>query len=203
MLCVLALVMRTLDMDELRLCIGLLFTRHILEIVLLQQVYFSPEAELKTYVKVLLASIFLLNCFLIKIFVDLTELNSIWWAPVLLQDIILHFYIFMQLGVEYSFWDSKVAKWRREKIFSEKMASDPEQDEAQLKRQIEIQNVQQLQQNAPMSPSVNQEEGSGQNSGELGKKQAKELKLTANIYTVSYCAFMKKNKEKYRLKNND
>jgi len=29
------------------------------------------------------------------------------------------------------------------------------------------------------------------------------MKLAANMYTICYCAFMKKNKEKYRLKQND
>lgn len=54
-----------------------------------------------------------------------------------------------------------------------------------------------------MSPSLN-ENKDGANSGSMeGKKPTKELKLTANMYTVSYCAFMKKNKEKYRLKTND
>jgi hypothetical protein len=44
--------------------------------------------------------------------------------------------------------------------------------------------------------------------GEIGEQEApkpaaKELKLSANMYTVSYCAFMKKNKDKYRLKTED
>jgi hypothetical protein len=56
-----------------------------------------------------------------------------------------------------------------------------------------------------MSPSLNDAKPDGEpgSSGDAGKKPAKELKLTANIYTVAYCAFMKKNKEKYRLKSND
>jgi len=34
-------------------------------------------------------------------------------------------------------------------------------------------------------------------------KAPKEMKLAANMYTVCYCSFMKKNKEKYKLKQND
>jgi hypothetical protein len=29
------------------------------------------------------------------------------------------------------------------------------------------------------------------------------MKITANIYTISYCAFMVQNKKKHRLKEND
>ena len=53
-------------------------------------------------------------------------------------------------------------------------------------------------------------QGDTKADGELGeqpegaaKPAAKELKLSANMYTVSYCAFMKKNKEKFRLKSED
>jgi hypothetical protein len=35
------------------------------------------------------------------------------------------------------------------------------------------------------------------------QKLPKEMKLGANMYTVCFCAFMKANKEKYRLKKND
>lgn len=59
--------------------------------------------------------------------------------------------------------------------------------------------------NAAPSTSVNDAKGGEEpgSAGSANKKPAKELKLTANMYTVSYCAFMKKNKEKYRLKAND
>lgn len=43
----------------------------------------------------------------------------------------------------------------------------------------------------------------GQEASQQNQKPPKELKLAANMYTVAYCAFMKKNKEKFRLKAND
>jgi len=36
-----------------------------------------------------------------------------------------------------------------------------------------------------------------------GEKAQVSLKLTSNIYTISYCAFMVSNKEKFKLKLND
>ena len=44
---------------------------------------------------------------------------------------------------------------------------------------------------------------SGNASDIAGQKAAKEMALAANMYTICYCAFMKKNKEKFRLKQND
>ena len=40
-------------------------------------------------------------------------------------------------------------------------------------------------------------------SEEQEKAKSKKLKLTANLYTVSFNAFMKSNKETYKLKQND
>jgi hypothetical protein len=40
-------------------------------------------------------------------------------------------------------------------------------------------------------------------SNALAQKLPKEMKIAANMYTVCFCAFMKKNKEKFRLKKND
>jgi len=102
-------------------------------------------------------------------------------------------------------------------MFQEQFALQPDQDEKQLRSKIELlaTPLTQSQKDAAkkaiqdgntglMSPSLNDAKPDGEGSpADAGKKPAKELKLTANIYTVAYCAFMKKNKEKYRLKSND
>jgi len=80
-------------------------------VVLLRQVYFNSEFEIKSYLKVLLGAILVLNCFLIKLYVDLENQDSIWWAPVLLQDIVLHFYIFLQLAIEWANWGQREQQW--------------------------------------------------------------------------------------------
>lgn len=136
MLCVLALVMRTKQLDSIQWCVGLLFTRHLLEIVLLRQVYFNSKFEMKSYLKVLLGAILLLNCILIKLYVDLEAQDSIWWAPVLLQDIVLHFYIFLQLGYDWKSWGQREADWQKEQMFLEQFAQQPDQDEKELRTKI-------------------------------------------------------------------
>lgn len=218
MLCVLALVMRTKQLDSIQWCVGLLFTRHLLEIVLLRQVYFNSKFEIKSYLKVLLGAILVLNCFLIKLYIDLEAQDSIWWAPALLQDIVLHFYIFLQLAVEWAYWGQREAEWQKEQMFMEQFAQQPDQDEKHLRNKIQLLATPLTQSqkdaakkalqdgDAGVTTSLNDPKPEGDSAGaaeEANKKPAKELKLTANMYTVAYCAFMKKNKEKFRLKVND
>jgi len=54
--------------------------------------------------------------------------------------------------------------------------------------------------------SATQSEGNneaGKTNMKPGEKAQVSLKLTSNIYTISYCAFMVANKQKFKLKLND
>lgn len=70
-----------------------------------------------------MAIIFVLNCFMIKLFFDLEDDHSTWWAPIMLHDIILHFFVFFQIGIESSQW---------EKLKSEYAAGGEAESGAQL-----------------------------------------------------------------------
>lgn len=212
MLCVLALVMRTKQLENIQWCVGLLFTRHLLEVVLLRQVYFNSKFEIKSYLRVLLGAILVLNCFLIKLYIDLQDQDSTWWAPVLLQDIMLHFYIFLQLGVEWFTWGQREADWQKEQMFMEQFIQQPDQDEKQLRSKIQLLATPLTQSQKDAAKKAGQDGNAGvpaaavnesKSADEGAKKPTKELKLTANMYTVAYSAFMKKNKEKFRLTVND
>ena len=104
MLCVMAVAMRTRSHEGLGLSGGVLFFRHILEIVLLGQLYFNKTFEVQAFVKTILLIIFASNVFLIKAFFDLEAEHSLYWAPALLVDIVLHFILFGQMGVDYLTW---------------------------------------------------------------------------------------------------
>lgn len=54
--------------------------------------------------------------------------------------------------------------------------------------------------NKPAKTSVNQTSPSTSDNAPNSGKLPKDMKLSANMYTVCYCAFMKKNKEKFKLK---
>jgi len=75
---------------------------------------------MKSYIKLILFTIIGINLFMVKMFLDLESEFSIWWAPVFLFDIVLHFYIFLQMGLEYSFWDKKKLEWEKDIVFNQR-----------------------------------------------------------------------------------
>ena len=105
MLCFMAVAMRTRSHEGLGLSGGVLFFRHLLEILLLGQLYFSKTFEVQTFVKLILVLVLVTNIFLIKAFYDLEEEHSLYWAPALLVDIVLHFILFGQMAFDFFTWN--------------------------------------------------------------------------------------------------
>lgn len=138
MLCVMAVVMRTKSHEGLNVSGGVLLLRHLLEILLLAQLYFSRTFEMQAGVKTILVLIFVVNVFLIKAFFDLEEEHSVYWAPALLVDIILHFILFGQMAIDYFTWTDTQTNWKKELLFQE-MYNDAgnEQDEEKIRLAIE------------------------------------------------------------------
>lgn len=202
MLTVFSLAIRVSSHQEIQWSIGILFARFVLEMFVLRSVYFSSKFEVTYFTRVVMLSVFGLNCFLVKLLMQLDASFQIWWAPVLLQDIVLHFYIFLQIAIEWAYWDQKQLEWQKELMFIEQLREkDFDCDEKQVKLNVELLS-------SPLT--VNQQRAAKENyvapedeAIDQSYKPLKELKLTANIYTISYCAFLKKNKTKYRLKASD
>jgi len=111
MLCVMAVTMRTRSHEGLGMSGGVLLFRHLLEILLLGQLYFSNTFEVQTFVKIILTLVFVVNIFLIKAFFDLEEEHSVYWAPALLVDIVLHFILFGQMAFDYFSWGETQKTW--------------------------------------------------------------------------------------------
>lgn len=53
----------------------------------------------------------------------LREEGSIWWAPIVLEIIVAHCIIYIQMAVEYYTWDEKRTKWQKELIFKKEYES--------------------------------------------------------------------------------
>lgn len=95
MLTILALVMRTRSHEVIQKSVGVLFTRHFLELILMGSFYYSKDFSLGTFfIKAVIGCILLINIFLILVFLELETEFSVWWAPVILLDVTLHFYMF-------------------------------------------------------------------------------------------------------------
>ena len=78
----------------------------------------------------------LLNCGLFKLFFDLEDAYSTWWAPVLLLDIVIHFLLLAQAVLDWFSWDGLMNHWQKELLFNEEFARNAEVDESQLKANI-------------------------------------------------------------------
>jgi len=208
-LCIFSITMRNNDHEGIQLSAGVKFTRHFLEIVLLRQLFFSTRFEMKSYIKLIIYTILAINLCMVKLFMDLEDQYSIWWGPVFLFDVVLHFYIFIQMGIEYSFWDKKKLEWEKDIVFTQRFNENENgpSEEQNIRNTVEIQINQGM-----MIPSKKQEmllKNSSVNESLVEGSEDQEvpivkiMKLTANMYTISYTAFMKANKEKYRMKQAD
>mmetsp|Transcript_4816 Transcript_4816/g.8261 ORF Transcript_4816/g.8261 Transcript_4816/m.8261 type:complete len:126 (-) Transcript_4816:645-1022(-) len=117
----------------------------------------------------------------------LRDEGSIWWAPVVMEIIVAHLVIYVQMFVEFLSWNEKRNKWQRELMFFQQYKQS-DVSETQLISQI---NLLSLNPNAPVEGDDN------------GPKKSKTLKLNPSYFTCTYFALMKESKEKLKLKGKD
>jgi hypothetical protein len=103
MLYVIALKMRTKPIEFLEYVksgLVILLIRQFLEVEIVKTLYFSDKFEVKSYIsRAIIVLIFVLNFVLIKVFIDLEAQYSVHLAPALLLEIVLHFYMFLFMGI--------------------------------------------------------------------------------------------------------
>ena len=212
MLTILSLVMRTRNHEKIQWVIGVLFARFLLEVFVMRAVYFSSTFEIKSYVRVIMVIVFVLNCFLLKMFMNLEEEFTVWWGQILLQDVIIHFYIFLQIMYEWANWDTQLLEWQKEIAFNEQLKQqDYNCDEKQVRLNIEllaspltVSQQKAAKENYAAGATVNASNDNNDDAVmDQSYKPLKNLKLASNIYTVSYCCFLKSNRTKLRLKTSD
>ena len=89
----------------------------ILGAALIRQLYFNSKFQFKEYTKVFLGSLLVVCLMMIPRYFYLREQGSIWWAPIVLEIIVSHLIIFVQMGVEFYTWNEKKTKWQKELMF--------------------------------------------------------------------------------------
>jgi hypothetical protein len=114
-LVVLALVQRAQDLEAIQWCCGVLFARHLLEQIVISR-YYNQEfddrsVELGVISKALIGVSVALNCGLVFLYINLEQQHSVWWAPVLLLDIVLHFLMFGWVVLEFYTWEQRENDW--------------------------------------------------------------------------------------------
>ena len=89
----------------------------ILGAILIRQLYFNSKFQFKQYTKVFMGSLVVVCLMMIPRYFYLREAGSIWWSAIVLEIIVSHFIIFVQMGVEYYTWNNKKTKWQKELMF--------------------------------------------------------------------------------------
>lgn len=91
----------------------------LLGLLCVRQLYFNSKFQFKEYTKVFLGSLFLLCLMMIPRYFYLRGNGSVWWAPVVLEIVVAHLVMFVQMAIEYYTWEEKRTKWAQELIFTQ------------------------------------------------------------------------------------
>ena len=154
--------------------------------VLIMQLYFNSKFEFKTATKISIGSLYVICLMMIPRYITLRDGGSIWWAPVVLEIIVAHYLLAVQMGVEYFTWNEKKTKWLKERrTFEEFQATDASERDLRSKfNTITIENENDF--------SIKKEV-------ENYELPQKTLKVSANYYSSVFFGLMKVNKPKFKL----
>lgn len=119
----------------------------------------------------------------------LRENGFLWWSPVVLEILVAHIMIFVQMGVEYATWKERVNQWKYDIMFQEQYETKDDVSETMLRDQIN-------------NMILNQD---AENKGVFQKNEdgKKTSKVGATYFTATYFALMKTNKKKLKMKESD
>lgn len=118
-LCICALIFRVKVDTDIKWSVIEVFTKQILGAFLIRQLYFNSKFQFKANTKVVLGLTMLLNVMLIFRYMSLKKEQSTWWAPIVLNDIVLYFLVFGQMFQEWMVWGQKTLKWRQDLMFDQ------------------------------------------------------------------------------------
>lgn len=84
---------------------------------LCKTLYFKQTFEFDTLTKVLLGGLLLITLMLVPRYVWLRSKSFIWWAPVVLEIIVAHCMIFVQLAIESWTLEDLKNQWKKDTMF--------------------------------------------------------------------------------------
>jgi hypothetical protein len=65
-------------------------------------------------------------------YLSLRNEGNTWWSPVVLEIIVAHVLIFIQMGIEYLSWNNKKIKWQKELMFHQQFSKQSDVSETLL-----------------------------------------------------------------------
>jgi len=198
-LCILSLFFRNRVDIDIKWSVIQVFTKHILGAFLIRQLYFNSKFNC-VYTKSALVLCVLVNIMLILRYRELKTHGSSWWAPIVLNDIILYFLLFAQMGQEYLTWGNRQMKWREDLLFEQKFRDNTDDSERNIHANIQtiIEKIEE--------DGLDFDKDADQINERMtiigpdeSVKRAKTMKMSANIYTAAYYAMMKSNKKELKM----
>lgn len=195
-LCILAIVFRTNMNVDIKWSAIEVFAKHLLGAFLVRQLYFNSKFQFKLNTKVALILTIAVNCLLIVRYKELKTNNSIWWAPVVLNDIVLYFVMFIQMAIEYFAWGQKVLKWRQDLMFDQQFRTKDDSESKiinninSIVEEIEFENLDPLDDQSKIISKLPLD-----SAFDMSIKQNKEMKVNGTMYAAAYFALMKANKK--------
>lgn len=93
---------------------------------MLGTLYFNKEFEIGTTQKVFLGGLALITLMMIPRYKYLRDNNFPWFSPVVLEIIIAHIMVFVQLAVDYFTFKSKVTEWKFDIMFRQQYETNKE-----------------------------------------------------------------------------
>jgi hypothetical protein len=85
--------------------------------ILMKTIYFKSTFEFDTLTKTLLGGLLLVTLMLIPRYSYLRAEEFTWWSPVVLEIIIAHMMIFVQMAFEYVTLESSKNSWKKDLMF--------------------------------------------------------------------------------------
>jgi hypothetical protein len=143
-----------------------------------------------------------MNLALIFRYVTLKKEKSQWWAPIVLNDIVLYFLMFGQMAQEYMTWGNKLLKWRQDLVFDQRYRS---QDDSERNIRTNIESI--IQQIEEEGLDVDNDTTKIRDAlpveEDQSVKKTKVLSINGNTYSLAYFALMKKLKKKHNMTTSD
>ena len=107
--------------------------RHIICVVLVFTVFFTHykiQNKKKLIIGLIVTSV-LLNSSLLICYLHLRNMNSFFWAPYILEEFFLHFFVLLGIFIQWIIWPQQHKKWMFEfylQLEVNKIRSIPNQD---------------------------------------------------------------------------
>lgn len=152
----------------------------------MKTIYFKDTFEFDTLTKTVLGGLLLISLMLVPRYKWTREEKFLWWSPIVLEIIVAHVMVFLQMLFEWMTLNQRIDGWKKDLMFRQQYQSNDDASETFLRTQIN-------------SLIINADAENRQAFEDGPQNNKKAHKLNATFFTVTYCSLMKQNKQKFKM----